>query len=380
MKPRINLGLIGASFIGRVHSHAYHVAPLHFRLQRLPRLLVACDLMKARTGQIKASYGWEEDTRNWEEVVSREDVELVDVCTSTASHMPIVTAAAKNGKHVICEKPLALSIAEAKSMLDAVRAARVKHMVCFNYRRLPALQLARQLIQDGRIGEVRHVSMHYMQDQLVSDEAFYDWRNDASQGSGVNGDMNGHTIDLARFLFGEIVSVCAVEKIFTKERPVFGYKDRVSEVTAPDACLFLAKFASGALGSFVASRICPGRKNSLRIELYGTDGSLTFDAERLNELRFFSGKEPLREQGFRTILATEGEHPYMRNWWPPGHMMGWEHCFVNQMADFLSSIDSDTEVVPNFVDGLRVQEVVEAVSISAQQARWVRIQQVDDPT
>ena len=373
MKEKLNIGIVGAGFMGRAHSNAWLDAPYYFDLPFQVERKVACDAMENVVNPFAEKFGWQETSDNWEEVVKRDDIHVIDICSSNQSHMPIAVEAARHGKHVICEKPISRSAEEAGKMLEAVRQAGVHHMVSFNYRRVPAIVLAKKMIEEGRIGEVRHFNAAYYQDWLVDPEFPFVWRHDAKEsGSGAHGDMNAHTVDLARYLVGEFVSVCGQEKIFIKERSVPGSKN-MAKVTTDDAMIFLALFKNGAAGNFTATRFATGRKNFLRLEIFGSRGSILFNLERLNELEYFSRDDETGEQGFRNIIVTEGSHPYLESWWPPGHILGWEHTFIHEMADFVSAIGSEKKIYPDFHDGLRCQQVLDAVNHSCITGKWKSI-------
>jgi predicted dehydrogenase len=370
MKDKLNIGIIGAGFMGRAHSNAWLDAPYYFDLPCELVRNTACDAIGDKVGPFARQFGWMETSTRWEEVVRREDIQVIDICSSNESHMPIAIEAARNGKHVICEKPMARDALEAKKMLDAVRQAHVCHMIAFNYRRVPAIVLARKMIREGRIGEIRHFNAVYYQDWLVDPEFPYVWRHDVREsGSGAHGDMNAHTVDLARYLVGEFEAVCGQEKIFIKERRVSGSKD-MAKVTADDAMIFLSRFREGAAGNFMATRFATGRKNYLRLEIFGSRGSILFNLERLNELEYYSLGDPSQEQGFRNIIVTESSHPYLDRWWPPGHIIGWEHTFIHEIADFVAAIGRGEKIGPDFHDGLRCQQVLDAVSLSARTGKW----------
>lgn len=371
----INVGLIGTRFMGRAHSNAYKDVATFFDLPVKPEMKVACGL---ETGDYLMSFadkfGWKETETDWQKVVARSDIDLVDICTSNASHEPIAVTAAKAGKHILCEKPIARNAVEAKRMMEAAREAGVVNMVAFNYRRVPALALARKLIEEGKIGRVFHFNAVYYQDWLVDPAFPYVWRNDLKEsGSGAHGDMNAHIVDLARFLVGDIEAVNGAKEIFVKQRKAADGK--MLDVTADDAMYFLARFECGALGAFLCSRFASGRKNYLRLEIFGSEGSLAFNLERLNELEYYSRSESSQEQGFRNILVTENEHPYLNAWWPPGHIIGWEHTFIHEVADLLAAIPGKNPIHPDFYDGYRCQLVLDGVSLSADSGKWVEIKE-----
>jgi predicted dehydrogenase len=366
----IRVGIVGTKFMGRAHSNAYLDVAHFFDLPARPVLRAACGRNVSDLEAFAGRFGWQTTETSWERLVERDDVDLVDICTSNVTHMPIAVAAARAGKHVFCEKPIAMNADEARRMLDAAREAGVRHMVAFNYRRVPAIALARQLIEEGKIGEIRHFNAVYYQDWLVDPGSSIVWRHDAKEaGSGAHGDMNAHTVDLARYLAGEIEAVSGAQEIFVKERPLADGSG-TGTVTADDAMYFLARFSGGALGSFMATRFATGRKNYLRLEIFGSKGALVFNLERLNELEFTSRQDPEPERGFRTIMVTESSHPYVSAWWPPGHIIGWEHTFIHEVRDLLLAIDKGEAVVPDFYDGLRCQQVLDAVVQSSLSGRW----------
>jgi len=373
MSETVNIGIVGTQFMGRAHSNAWMDVEKFYDLPARPVMKAACDNVAENLGPFCERFGWESQETDWQKLVARDDIDVIDICTSNAVHMPIAVAAAKAGKHIICEKPVAMNADEAKAMLDAAQAAGVHHMVAFNYRRVPAIALARQMIDDGKIGKVFHFNAVYYQDWLVDPAFPYVWRHDKSvAGSGAHGDMNAHIVDLARFLVGEIDAVCGAEEVFIKERQLPDGSGKAA-VTADDALFSLARFTDGALGSFMATRFASGRKNYLRFELFGSEGSLLFNLERLNEIQYYTRSEAGREQGFRTILATESDHPYINKWWPPGHIIGWEHTFIHEIGDLLTAIGADEPIAPNFYDGLRNQQVLDAMQQAAAEKSWVEI-------
>ncbi len=372
MPETINVGIIGASFMGRAHSNGYLDVAHYFDLPRSPKLHTVCDVNISTAEALAQQYGWQNTEKSWERLVQRDDIHLIDICTSNKFHKPIAVAAAKNGKHLICEKPIALSADEAKSMYEAAQEAGVRHMTAFNYRRVPALVLARKMIQAGKIGEIYHFNAVYYQDWLVDPNFPYVWRHDVSVGgSGAHGDMNAHTIDLARFLVGEFEAVTAAQETFIKERQKpDGSKGKV---TVDDALFFMAKFQNGALGNFMATRYATGRKNFLRLEIFGSKGSLMFNLERMNELDYFSREDESYARGFRNIVVTESEHPYVDRWWPPGHIIGWEHTFIHEIGDLLTAIANVEHVQADFYDGLRCQQVLDAAWESSLNKKWIEI-------
>lgn len=373
MNEEIRVGIVGTQFMGRAHTKAYQDILNFLDLPVKPVLRAACDINQSDLDSFAKRFGWQTTETSWEKMVARDDIDLIDICTPNFIHMPIAVAAAGAGKHILCEKPVAMTADEAQRMLNAARQADVRNMVAFNYRRVPALALARQLIEQGKIGRVFHFNAVYYQDWLVDPDFPFVWRHDIKKGgSGAHGDMNAHTVDLARFLVGEIKTVCAAEEIFIKERRQSGGKG-TGTVTADDAMYFLARFSDGALGSFMATRFATGRKNFLRLEIFGSEGSLLFNLERLNELQFYSKSDAATEQGFQNILVTESDHPYVKNWWPPGHIIGWEHTFIHEISDLLLAIARKEPVYPDFYDGLRCQQVLDAVCESAKEERWVDI-------
>lgn len=383
---QINVGLIGYKFMGKAHSQAWRTVGRFFELEAQPVMKVVCGRDAAAVAKFAERWGWESSETDWRDVVARADVDLVDVSTPGHTHGEIAVAAAAAGKHVFCEKPLANSLAEAREMLAAVRRAKVKHMVNFNYRRCPAVTLAKQMIAAGELGEIRHFRGTYLQDWLVDPEFPMNWRmRKETAGSGAHGDLGAHTVDLARYLVGEVGEVVGMKKTFITERPAEGTSSGLTAtagegtepVTVDDCSLFLAKFSGGAVGTFEATRMAPGRKNYNRFEINGSKGSVAWCFERLNELEVCSTNDPDTARGFRTIFATESSHPYAGNWWPPGHMLGYDHCFANVASDLVQGIALDRPCVPDFRDGAQCVAVLEAVTKSAQSGAWVKVEQIE---
>ncbi|GHB49780.1 Gfo/Idh/MocA family protein [Streptomyces umbrinus] len=379
-RPPLGVGMVGYAFMGAAHSQGWRTVGRVFDLPRRPVLAAVCGRDAGAVRAAADRLGWAAAETDWRALISREDVDVVDICTPGDSHAEIAVAALAAGKHVLCEKPLANTVEEAEAMAEAARAAAERGqvaMVGFNYRRVPATSLARKMVAEGRLGTLRHVRVTYLQDWLVDREFPLTWRlRKETAGSGALGDLGAHIVDLAQYLAGEpVVGVSALTETFVRERPLLsgsssglsaaGGSDR-GAVTVDDAALFTGRFASGALASFEATRFATGRKNSLRIELNGENGSLAFDLERLNELSYHDGTEPGTHAGFRRILVTEPDHPYLEAWWPPGHGLGYEHTFVHQARDLVHAIADGAQPLPSFADGLQVQRVLAAVEESAE--------------
>ncbi len=361
--------MVGYAFMGRAHSQAWRTVARAFDLPLQPRLAAVCGRDEAAVRAAAGRLGWAAVETDWRALIARDDVALIDICAPGDLHAPVAIAALRAGKHVLCEKPLANTLAEAEAMAAAADAAGpsgARAMVGFNYRRVPALALARQLVAAGRVGMLRHVRAVYLQDWLVDPGAPMTWRMQAEHaGSGALGDLGAHIVDLAQYLAGDVITgVSAVSATFTGERPLSGGSG-TGRVTVDDAVVFSARLGRGALASFEATRCAAGRKNGLRIELNGSAGSIAFDLERLNELEFFDRADPDGAAGFRRILVTEPGHPYMSGWWPPGHTLGWEHTFTHQAADLLTAIAAGAQPEPSFAEGLAVQRVLDAVARSA---------------
>ncbi|MER6403413.1 Gfo/Idh/MocA family oxidoreductase [Streptomyces viridosporus] len=379
-KPPLRVGMVGYAFMGAAHSQGWRTAGRVFDLPLSPELTVVCGRDADAVRAAADRHGWADAETDWRALVERDDVDLVDICTPGDSHAEIALAALAAGKHVLCEKPLANTVAEAEAMVRAADEARERGkvaMVGFNYRRVPATALARRMVAEGRLGALRHVRVTYLQDWLVDPAFPLTWRLRREQaGSGSLGDLGAHIVDLAQYLAGErLAGVSALIETFVRERPLPTAPSSglaavsaagTGQVTVDDAALFTGRFASGALASFEATRYATGRKNALRIELNGERGSLAFDLERLNELSYHDGTEPGAHAGFRRILVTEPEHPYLDAWWPPGHGLGYEHTFVHQARDLVHAVAEGRTPEPSFADGLQVQRVLAAVEESAE--------------
>lgn len=368
--PALGVGMVGYAFMGAAHSQGWRTVGRAFDLPLRPVMAAICGRDQAAVRTAADRLGWSAAVTDWRELVARDDVQLVDICTPGDSHAEIAIAALEAGKHVLCEKPLANTVAEATAMVEAARAARERGqlaMVGFNYRRVPALTHARAMVAEGRLGRLRHIRATYLQDWLVDPRAPLAWRLRRERaGSGALGDLGAHLIDLTQYLAGEwLTGVSGQTRTFVTERPLPEDNSRRGAVTVDDAAVFTGRTASGALATFEVSRMAAGRKNALRVELNGERGSLAFDLERLNELEFHDHTEPATHGGFRRVLVTEPDHPYLSAWWPAGHGLGYEHTFVHQARDLLHAIAAGEQPEPSFADGLQVQRVLAAVEESA---------------
>lgn len=388
MAKTLRVGMIGYRFMGKAHSNAWRQAPRFFPLAADVEMSTICGRDPNGVEEARKALGWSKASTDWRKVVEDPEIDIVDINTPNDSHAEIAIAAAKAGKHILCEKPLGLTVAQCKEMLDAVKKAKVVHMVCHNYRRIPAIAQARKMIEEGAIGEVFHYRARYAQDWIVDPEFPLVWRlQKGVSGSGTHGDINAHIIDLGRYLVGEFKEVCGLMHTFIKERPLMDQSGKgdglgakaggkkMGKVTVDDTALFIGRFANGAIANLEATRFALGRKNHIAIEINGSKGSLAFDFEDMNRLKYFDNTNPNDRQGFRDILVTQGggTHPYVGNWWPPGHIVGYEHTFVHTIADFVNAVVNGKSVQPTFEDGLRNQRVLEAVEESAKAKSWVKI-------
>ena len=385
MAEKINVGMVGAAFMGKAHSVGYRDVAFAFPdVKAVPVMKEIAAITRAEADAAREVFGWERASEGWQKVVNAKDIQLIDICTGNNTHKEIAVAAAKAGKHIFCEKPLAMNVAECKEMLDAVEKAGVIHMVDFNYRRVPAVELARQMVEKGLIGTPYHWRAVYLQDWIMDPEFPLVWRlKKELAGSGAHGDLNAHIIDLSRYLLGEFDSVCGLMTTFIKKRPELaattgaglGAKaaKKMGDVTVDDATLFLAKFKNGAVGTFEATRFAGGNRNGNRFEINGSEGSIRFNLERLNELEYFSQKDEAGQQGWKTILVTEGSHPFLKGWWPAGHIIGWQHTFVHQVYTLMNGIATGKNPTPSFADGLKCQAVLDAVGKSSDTESWVKV-------
>ncbi|MCK0116255.1 Gfo/Idh/MocA family oxidoreductase [Isoptericola sp. S6320L] len=386
-RARLGVGMVGYSFMGAAHSQAWRTAPRFFDLPLRTEMTAVVGRDPERVAEAAARLGWDSTETDWHRLLERDDVDLVDICTPGDTHAEIAIAALDAGKHVLCEKPLANTVAEAEEMVaaaDRAAARGVRAMVGFTYRRVPAIQLARQLVADGRIGQVRHVRAQYLQDWLSDPATPLSWRMDKKKaGSGALGDIGAHIVDLTQFITGEqITGVTGVLETFVTERPVAtefaGLSgtggDETGPVSVDDAACFLATMSGGGLGVFEATRYAQGRKNAIRLEINGSRGSLAFDFEDMNVLHFYDADESGATAGFRRIVVTEADHhAYVAAWWPPGHGLGYEHAFTHQVVDLVSAIAAGDDPAPSFADGLGVQRVLDAVERSAEKGIWLDV-------
>jgi len=381
-KPALKVALIGYSFMGRAHSNAYQQVNRFFA--DCPYQVERAVLVGRTAGPLEEAartWGWSETSTDVDAVLARADIDLVDVATPNDSHHDLSMRALKAGKHVLCEKPLAMNAKEAREMADAARKAKTKKgepvrtLLWHNYRRSPAAMTAAQLIAAGKLGTIQQVRAVYLQDWLTDDSCPWLWRHSAKVcGSGAHGDLNAHLIDMCRFLTGlEFTDVVGMEQTFIKQRRMPDGKG-TGTVDVDDTLLFLARLSNGATASFEASRVAAGRKNYNRIEVNGTRGSLVWNFERMNELEYFSFDDAPATQGFRTIMCMSPAHPYAANYWPDGHIIGYEHTFTNALADFLFALKTGAPYRPDFADGVADQEVIDASLESAKSGKWVKVQ------
>jgi predicted dehydrogenase len=380
MAKTFRVGLIGHRFMGRAHSNAWRQAPKFFNLKTNVEMHTICGRDTAAVQSARAQLGWQNSTTDWREITESPLIDIVDICAPPHLHAEMAIAAARNGKHILCEKVFAMNVKEAETMLAAAQKAKIVHMVCHNYRRIPAIALAKKMISEGALGRIYHFRARYAQDGLADPDFPINWRlQKETSGSGVHSDINSHIIDLGRFLVGEFTEVCGLLNTFVPERPlaespVKGQK-KLGKVTAPDSAMFIGRMENGVLANLEATKYALGRRNHIEIEINGSKGSLFFDFEDMNRLKFYNGDDPKDRQGFRDILVTQRDNiqPYVSNWWPPGHIIGYEHTFVHAVADFVNACADGKSVQPTFEDGLQNQRVLAAVEESSQKGRWVRL-------
>ena len=381
---KVTVGMVGYKFMGKAHSQAYRELPMFFPDAPKPIMKTICGRDAEGVAEAAGRFGWSSSVTDWCELLADEEIDVLDINAPSNAHKEIAIAAAKAGKHIFCEKPLALTLEDSREMLKAAEDAGIKHMVGFNYRFAPAVQLAKKLMDEGRLGEIYHFRAWFLQDWIIDPSFPLVWRLDKDiAGSGSHGDLGAHLIDLAHCLIGGMTEVVGMSETFIKERPIAdsmtglsakGSKDGPKgKVTVDDATLFLARFANGALGSFESTRFAAGHRCTNSFEINGSKGSVKFDFERMNELQVYFTDDAEDVQGFRRVLATDAVHPYMDAWWPAGHTIGYAQTFVHELLELMKAIDEDRQPVPNFLDGVKCQEVLSAVERSIQERRWVKI-------
>ena len=374
-KKELRIGLIGCGFMGRTHSNGYlRVSNFFPDLEYRPVLKVACSRNKDKVSAFAAQWGYESFETDWKKVVERDDIEVIDICTPNDMHAEIAIAAAGAGKMVLTEKPLSRTVEEGERMVEAVKKAGVKNSVWYNYRRIPAVTLAKQIIDSGKLGKIFHYRSNFLQDWTISAEVPQGgeglWRMDgAVAGSGVTGDLLAHCIDTAMWLNGGIKDVTAMTEIFVKER-MHQLTGKLEKVTIDDACSFLCHFENGSLGLFESTRYARGHKALYTFEINGEHGSIAWDLHDMNRLAYFDHADDSIVRGWRSIHVTDGDQPYMDKWWVPGLSIGYEHSFVHQVADFLKSLETGVPCAPTFYDALQTQKVCESVLESASTGAW----------
>jgi predicted dehydrogenase len=378
VKP-LNVGLIGYGFMGRAHSNAYRRVNNFFDLDYRPVLKAICARSADKAKAFAEKWGYESVETDWHKLLERKDIDLVDICTPNNTHAEIAIAAAKAGKMILCEKPLSMNGPEGQKMVDAAERARVPNMVWYNYRRIPAVTFAKQLIDEGRLGRIFHYRAKFLQDWTINPELPQGgkdlWRLDvAAAGSGVTGDLLAHCIDTALWLNGGIATVNAMTETFVKERK-HNLTGKVEKVGIDDACAFLARFSNGSLATFESTRYARGHKALYTFEINGEHASIFWDLHDMHRLQYFDHRDQGIVRGWRSIHVSDGEHPYMGNWWVPGLQIGYEHSFVHQVADFLQGVSKGQPAQPDFRDALRTQKVCDAVLQSAREQKWVHVSQ-----
>jgi predicted dehydrogenase len=390
-KKEVGIGLIGYAFMGKAHSNAYRQVEKFFPdIAASPAMRAICGRNEENVRRAAEAFGWQGYETDYKELINRDDIDIVDITAPGTNHHIMALEAAKAGKAIFCEKPLGNTLQEAKEMLEAVEKAGVINMVCFNYRRVPAVALAQKMIANGDLGEIHHVRAKYLQDWIVDPNFPLVWRlRKDIAGSGSLGDLGAHSIDMAHFLLGSnITSLTSLTHTFVKQRPLpaettgseglegFKATDEMGEVTVDDAALFLTRFENGAIGSFEATRFAAGRKNHNTIEVNGSKGSIVFNMERMNELEYYNSGDPEDRRGFRLIQVTEPSQPYAGAYWPAGHIIGYEHTFINSVYDLINGYESKQNPHPDFRAGAQVNAVLDAVEKSAESQKWEDVEQL----
>lgn len=378
MQKQLRIGLIGYGFMGRTHANAYRQAPRFFDLEIEPVLQACCARNEERIKAFAEKQGFASYETDWKALIARDDIDAIDICTPNNLHHEMAIAAAKAGKIILCEKPLAMNTAEGEEMCDAVEKAGVANTVWYNYRRVPAVTLAKQLIDEGRLGRIFHYRALFLQDWTISEdlpqggEAL--WRLDAdAAGSGVTGDLLAHCIDTALWLNGSMDSVSAMTETFIKER-THSLTGEKQQVGIDDACAFLARFSNGSLATFESTRYARGHKALYTLEINGEHASIAWDLHDLHRLSYFDHRDDSIVRGWRTIHVTDGDQPYMDHWWVPGLQIGYEHTFIHQVADFFAGLASGKPISPTFRDALETQKVCDAVLSSARSGSWTAVE------
>lgn len=385
---KVNIAMLGTGFMGKAHSNGWMKVAKFFDLPYEPVLKVAFGTDKEDTEAFAKCWGYEQTAYDWREVIAREDIDIVDIVAPTKLHSEMVIAAAQAGKAIFCEKPAALSYGEAEAMAKAAKSAGVLNYLNHNYRRVPAVSFAKKMIEEGRLGRIYQWRGAYLQDWIMDPEFPLTWhfKKELAAG-GPLWDLSSHAVDTARYLVGEIDKVTAVQKTFITERPLPGKgaatfaagaknSGEMGRVEVDDASCMIVEFENGVLGNIDSSRFAGGRKNYNYFEIYGSKGSLIWNFERMNELQYNNLEDSEDEQGFRTIMVTNPGHPYSGNWWPPGHVIGYEHAFVNAMADFLNAMKHEVQITPNMADGANIIRVLEAARLSDEQERKVSVSEI----
>src|SRR5947209_6761602 len=380
MSKPVNIGMIGYGFMGKAHSNGYRRVNNFFELAHHPVLKAVCARSADKAKAFAETWGYESVETDWRKLIERKDIDAIDICTPNNTHAEIALAAAKAGKMILCEKPLAMNGPEALKMVEAVEKAKVPNMVWYNYRRVPAVTLAKNLIDEGKLGKIFHYRANFLQDWTISADLPEGgtalWRLDlAAAGSGVSGDLLAHCIDTAVWLNGRIDSLSAMTETFIKERK-HNLTGKVEKVGIDDACTFMCRFGNGSLGLFESTRYARGHKALYTFEINGEHASIKWDLHDLHRLQYFDHRDQGTLRGWRSIHVSDGDHPYMSHWWVPGLQIGYEHTFVHQVADFLEALAKGQPAQPDFRDALETQYVCDAVLKSAQTNRWEKVPQL----
>ncbi|MEX1376100.1 MAG: Gfo/Idh/MocA family oxidoreductase [Eubacteriales bacterium] len=387
MEEKLNIGLIGYKFMGKAHSSAFTQLPIYFGEEYRVNKKIICGRNADSLGKAARQFGWEEQVKDYKELIKRDDIDIIDVTTPSNFHKEIVMEALEAGKHVFCEKPLALNVADAREMLEAANKSGVKHQIGFNYRFVPAIRLAKKMIDEDRLGRIYHFRARYLQDWATSPDFPLTWRFDKSIcGSGALGDLGAHAIDLAHFLVGDIKTVTGMNETFIRQRPILQGEGGLAakaeknaplgDVTIDDATLFCAQFENGALGSFEMTRYAAGNKNGMFFEVNGEKGSVKFFFERMNELMYCDYTNENETQGFTRIQTTDSMHSYAKYYYPAGHVIGYGDTFTCEMYEFIKAIKENTKAMPGFEDGVKTAQVMDAVDLSIANRAWVNVKEI----